>query len=256
MQTMTMGFTVQPVHDDNTLAQACMVRAMSYGHHLPSLRDSFAQPDAMDESTSCSSFVATDKASGQAIGTLRIQRGCAAQPLMLEASFELPPELAQCTRAELTRMSVLPGADPLTRLLLWKAGFYFCLANQIQCMVIGARRPALIRQYKSLGFSEITQSPVPFAHAGGLPHSVLLFDVRSAERLWFQNNHALYTFMFDTHHPDMQVMAPTWRPQAKPDRLPAISADLAALGGRPHSSDKTDAFVAVTSAPSQRVSMA
>ena len=212
MQTMTTSFTVSQVTDEASLVQACSVRAQSYGHHLPSLRESFAEHDAMDESASCTTYLATDKFSGQAVGSLRIQLGAPGRPLMLEASYELAAGTAGSTRAELTRMSVLPGADPLVRLLLWKTGFYFCLANQVQCMVIGARRPALIRQYKGLGFTELTREPVVFAHAGGLPHSVLHFDVRSAERRWYQDSHELYRFMFNTHHPDMDVMGPRWRP--------------------------------------------
>jgi hypothetical protein len=212
MTTTSMSFTVAPVGNDEQLRQACAVRAASYGHHVPALGRSFAEPDALDESGAATSFLALDKLTGRAVGTLRVQMGSAEQPLMLESSYALPGELPSQTRAELTRMSVLPKADPLIRLLLWKAGYYFCLAKQIQCMVIGARRPALIKQYKHLGFSELTEAPVPFAHTGGMPHSVLHFDVRSAERRWHHSNHALYGFMFATHHPDMDVIGPVWKP--------------------------------------------
>jgi hypothetical protein len=212
MTTTSMSFTVAPVGNDEQLRQACAVRAASYGHHVPALGRSFAEPDALDESGRATSFLALDKMTGRAVGTLRVQMGCAEHPLMLESSYTLPGDLPQQTRAELTRMSVLPKADPLIRLLLWKAGYYFCLAKQIQCMVIGARRPALIKQYKHLGFSELTEAPVPFAHTGGMPHSVLHFDVRSAERRWHHSHHALYDFMFATHHPDMDVIGPVWRP--------------------------------------------
>lgn len=241
MQTMTTGFTVFPVADDSELEEACRVRASCYGHHVPALRESFAQPDALDESDTCTSFLARDKASGQPLGTLRVQVGHADQPLTLEASYALPGALPEQTRAELTRMSVMPGANPLVRLLLWKAGFYFCLAKQIQCMVIGARRPALIRQYQSLGFTELTDVPVPFAHAGGMPHSVLYFDVRAAERHWHAQNHPLYRFMFATHHPDMDVVGSIRRRRARSE-----DQWSAATGTR---------WPEAKSAPSQRVSM-
>lgn len=240
MQTMTTSFTVRPVTSAAELDEACTVRAESYGHHVPALRSEFAEPDALDEDPACTSFIARDKASGLAVGTLRVQLGHVAQPLMLESSHALAPELAAQTRAELTRMSVLPGADALVRLVLWKAGLYFCLANQVQCMVIGARRPALIRQYQSLGFAAVSASAVPFAHAGGLPHWVLHLDVRSLERRWHAENHAMHGFMFDTHHPDLSVIGTAWRPVST-DQCPDIS------GIR---------LDAEKSAPSQRVSMA
>jgi hypothetical protein len=242
MQTMTTSFTVQPVASDEALAMACEVRALSYGHHVPDLRASFAQPDALDESGTCVTFLATEKLTGKPIGTLRIQLGHREQPLLLEASWPMPPELELTTRAELTRMSVLRRADPLVRLLLWKAGFYFCLANQTECMVIGARLPALIRQYKGLGFTDLTHSAVPFAHAGGLPHHVLHFDVRSAERRWFNNHHTLYEFMFTTHHPDLHVMGPRWRPAV----AGADQRSVAQVAGRAGTSAE----------PSQRLSIA
>jgi hypothetical protein len=212
MQTMSLSFSVSPVRSENALLQACSVRAESYGHHVPALRNAYAEPDPLDEGGACTSYIATDKASGQPVGTLRVQVGAPGLPLTLEGSYSLPATIAATTRAELTRMSVSPGADPLVRLVLWKTGYYFCLANQVQYMVIGARRPALIRQYRSLGFEQITDAPVPFTHAGGFMHSVLQFDVRSAERRWFETHHPLYEFMVDTHHPDMSVFGTAWRP--------------------------------------------
>ena len=215
METMTLSFGVRPIASDGALADACTVRAQCYGHHVPALKDAYSEPDPLDESGTCISFLAIDKIAGVPLGTLRIQLSTLGSPLMLESSYRVPAWMEVRTRAELTRMSVMPGADPLVRLMLWKAGYYYCLANQIQCMVIGARRPALIRQYQGLGFSLLTESPVPFAHAGGMPHSVLWFDVRAAERHWHETSHPLYHFMFTTHHPDMDLFGARWRPDVQ-----------------------------------------
>lgn len=212
METMTLSFGVRPIASDRALAAACAVRAHCYGHHVPALRDAYSEPDLLDESGTCTNFLAFDKTSGDPVGTVRIQLNTFGVPLLLESSFEMPEWMQPRTRAELTRLSVLPGADPLVRLMLWKAGLYYCLANQIQCMVIGARRSALIRQYQGLGFEELTSAPVPFAHAAGLPHSVLWLDVFAVERRWHQTNHPLYRFMFRTHHPDLDLFGQRWRP--------------------------------------------
>jgi hypothetical protein len=74
-------------------------------------------------------------------------------------------------------------------------------------MVIGARSDALVRIYRRLGFVELTApgAPVPLAHAGGLPHHVLAFDVVAAERTWLAAGHGLYGFMIETFHRELQL---------------------------------------------------
>lgn len=43
------------------------------------------------------------------------------------------------------------------------------------------------------------------AHAGGLPHHILAFDVTSAERVWHGISHPLYEWMVRTYHPTINV---------------------------------------------------
>jgi hypothetical protein len=89
-----------------------------------------------------------------------------------------------------------------------KAAYLHCLAHQVRWMVIGARSEALVRQYRRLGFSDLNEgAEVPLAHAGGLPHRVLAFDVVSAERNWFAGAHPFYQFMVGCYHPDIQLFA-------------------------------------------------
>jgi hypothetical protein len=78
---------------------------------------------------------------------------------------------------------------------------------QVQKMVIGARSSALIRGYRSIGFECLTATsgPVELAHAGGLPHHILAFDVTSAERVWYGISHPLYEWMVRTFHPSINV---------------------------------------------------
>ena len=220
METMTLGFQIRPVSSDVALDEACVVRSESYGHHLPEMKRAYAEPDELDQDGSATTFLALDKASGAPIGSVRVQLSTLGSTLLLERSWQAPDWLRTLPRAELTRMSVVSGADPLVRLLLWKAGLFYCIANQMHCMVIGARKPALIRQYGALGFEALTQEPVPFAHAGNLPHHVLWFNVATLERRWHESNHRLYQFMFGTHHPDLDLFGPRWKLS---DRPPAPS---------------------------------
>ena len=214
----TLGFTLRLATSTADLQEACAVRAQAYGHHLPELGSRLAEPDALDHAEGTAVFLCRDKASGCGIGTLRIQSS-AFGPLLLERSLDLPATLAAMPRAEITRLAVLPGADPLAKLCLMKASYLYCLASQQRWMVIGARNEALIRNYRRLGFRDVLapEDRVPLAHAGGLPHRILAFDVSAADRTWQETRHPLYAFMVETFHDDIQLFQP-----GRDERLPSV----------------------------------
>ncbi|MFT3859394.1 MAG: hypothetical protein QM742_18450 [Aquabacterium sp.] len=58
-------------------------------------------------------------------------------------------------RAEVTRLSVRAGADPLVKLALMKAVYLHCMAAGVRWLVIGARSEALARGYRHLGFDAL-----------------------------------------------------------------------------------------------------
>lgn len=201
-----LGFSLFPVARRQELLEACAVRAQAYGHHLPELGAALAEPDEIDLHPATTVFLCRDKASGAAVGTMRIQTSIHG-PLVLERSVALPARLAASCRAEVTRLAVRVGADPLVKLCLMKASWLFCLAQRVRTMVIGARKDALIRNYRRLGFVDVFADEAlrPLAHTGGLLHRILCFDVAGAERAWALQNHPLYVFMVHTRHADLQV---------------------------------------------------
>lgn len=203
-----LSFSIRLARSGSDLADACAVRAQAYGHHVPAMQQQLAAPDELDLQRGTAVVLCRDKATQRAIGTARIQRS-GAGPLQLERSVALPDWLADHPKAELTRLAVMPGADALTRLMLMKAGYLYCLASQIRWMVIGARSDALIRIYRGLGFRDVLapDERVPLAHAGGMPHRILAFDVTAAERTWLATGHGLYPFMIETFHPELQLFA-------------------------------------------------
>jgi hypothetical protein len=208
MSMAELSFTIRVAREGQALREACAVRAQAYGHHVPALAQALAEPDAVDTDPGTVVLVCRDKASGNVIGTARIQRNHP-RPLAIEASVELPAPLATQTRAEITRLAIRPGADPLVRPMLVKACWLYAVAAQIRWLVIGARSAALIRIYRGLGFTDLLGDgqQVALAHAGGLPHSVLCFDVVAAERQWHATQHGLYGLMMNTWHPDLQLLA-------------------------------------------------
>jgi len=160
---------------------------------------------------------------------MRIQSNSSG-PLLMEGSLDLPPWLSSATRAEITRLAVRVGADPLTRLSLWKASYQFCMASQLQWMVVGARNEALIRNYRRLGFVDVfgPDEVMPLAHTGGLPHRILALDNNSLQRRWCEMRHPLCQFFFETLHADLE--ASTVPPQSilsgdtlEGRRLPALA---------------------------------
>jgi hypothetical protein len=214
MTTSTLGFTVRPVENGVDLRRVCEVRAEGYGRHMPGWRQSLFEPDALDRDPSTLVLLCEDKRTGQAIGTSRVQTSRQGA-LLIEGSMPLPPNLLRMGRAEITRLSTIAGADPLVKIALCKAAFLYCLATQSRYMVIGARNEALVRQYRRVGFTDLDPSGemVPLAHAGGIPHRVLVMDTCTAPREWQARQMGLYDFFFETFHPDIELVERSRVPQ-------------------------------------------
>jgi hypothetical protein len=172
-------------------------------------------PEPLDTSHGVIVLLCREKISGRAIGSARVQANSYG-PLLIERSVSIPQEIAEDNRAEITRLSVVPGGDPQVKLALFKAIYLCCLAMQVRWMIVGARSDALRNQYQRLGFIPLAPGDensqmVPLVHTGSLPHYVLRFDVMSAERYWHEQHNSLYRFMFRTLHPDLHLL-PNWSP--------------------------------------------
>lgn len=206
MSVCTLGFTLGRAASREDLLAACAVRADSYGRHLPELRQRLVEPDALDLADGTAVFLCRDKATGAAIGTMRIQTSYFGA-LRMEDNLALPDWLAVEPRAEITRLAVRVGADPLTKLCLMKASYLYCMSMRANWMVIGARNEALIRNYRRLGFRDVLApgEQVPLAHTGGLLHRIMAFDVAAAKAAWSEARHPLYGFMIDTQHTDLHI---------------------------------------------------
>ena len=167
MFTQSLLFEVRVARTRHEIEAACHVRAQAYGHHVPGLHSTLLEPDLLDVDEHTIVVLCVDKASGRPIGTARFQTN-AGGPLLIEHSVEIPVHMQSDTRAEVTRLSAVAGADPLVKLSLMKASYLFCMATQIRWMVIGARNEALVRQYRRLGFKDVFEDSrtVPSASCG------------------------------------------------------------------------------------------
>ena len=222
MQSAPLSFTVSRVRSHADLRRACAVRAEAYGRKDPGSVERLARPDAIDEHPRTTSYLCTDKASGRPIGTMRVQTATEANPsLEIEKAAELVA-LQGSARSEFSRLSAVPHADPLVCLALWKVGYLHCLSQGIRWIIMGARKPGLLRAYASLGAREVAP-PVALPYAGHHVHRVLGLDLLAAEADWPQRQHPLLAFMVDTLHPDLPASLQT--AQAHALRSPAPLAE-------------------------------
>lgn len=205
----SLSFTLRAAETHDDLSRACAVRAEAYGRKMPALRETMAMPDAVDASPWTTVFLCEDKATKQPIGSMRIQvcaRG--AGEVELEKYVQLPERIRATSRAEITRLAAVAGADPFVRLAMWKAGYLYCVDRQIRWLVMGVRKPSLIRAYERMGARDVFDDGhgVQLAYAGDLPHRVFALDVADCERYWHVHEHPLLRFMTGTFHRDIDVI--------------------------------------------------
>ena len=217
MPSESLSFTLRPVDTYNDLLRACQARAEAYGHKVPDYRESMLVPDAVDLSPWTMVFICEDKATGQAVGSMRIQtttRG--SNQLEIEKYVTPPPQFLDFGRAEISRLSAIPGADPFVRLAMWKAGYLYCKATQVGCLMVGVRKPSLIRAYEQMGFKDIYEDhhQVQLRYAGNLPYRIMACDIVAAERMWYDDAHPMLSFMARTIHADIAIVPTSVHRQA------------------------------------------
>ena len=225
MTTESLSFSLRPVANCEDLLRACKVRAQAYGHKDPAYLRSMLHPDAIDASPSTTVFICEDKVTGQAVGTMRIQTTTRGQEqLEIEKYVVAPPEMELHGRGEITRLASPVGADPFVRLALWKAGYLFCMASQVRWLMMGVRKPSLLRAYEKMGAIDIydDRRAIPLAYAGNLPHRILALDIGACDQRWRQENHPLLHFMVGTVHPDISVLPSVNRYASKQVRLQVV----------------------------------
>ena len=212
MISASLSFTLRPVASHDDLLRACSVRAEAYGRKNPAYRELMAVPDAVDASPWTAVFLCEDKASGQAVGTMRVQSTTLGNTqLEIEKFVSPPPKIASQGRAEITRLAAVVGADPLVRVAMWKASYQYCMAIGAKWLLMGVRKPSLLRAYELMGARDIFEDcrAVPLGHAGNMPHRVLGLDIGACEENWKVINHPLHDFMFRTTHHDIVFMQPS-----------------------------------------------
>lgn len=199
-----MPFTIRVANDERMLLKAVGIRQSAYGRHVPELASKLTVPELADHDAGVIVLLAESKLDGSALGTMRIQIN-RYRPLSVEQSINLPDWLLGHSLSEATRLGVSGGRiGSMVKMMLFKSFFEYCLAQNVDWMVIAGRSP-LDRQYEALLFQDVypNQGFIPMQHAGNLPHRVMALRVASVEKQWKEVAHPLYSFFFETYHPDV-----------------------------------------------------
>ena len=201
-----LPFIIRVVRTEDHLKKAVEVRSTTYGRHHPEVAEKLSAPEQEDRSPFSLILLAESKIDGAALGTLRIELNTKNR---LPVEGLLPPnsECSNKTIAYVTRLGVQARADAsLTKLSLFKALHRYCLACQIDWIVVTAR-PPLDRQYRTLGFLSVYDEDilVPIPWSANIPMKVMSLETISCERVWRKRQHPLYEFMFKEYCPDIQI---------------------------------------------------
>jgi hypothetical protein len=218
-----MPFTIRIASSERDLHKAVHVRRSAYGRHLPEFAEKMTV-DACDRAPGTAILLAESKLDGAPLGTMRIQTNEFA-PLGVQQSVQLPDWLGTGRLAEATRLGVAGGsAGRVVKMMLFKSLFLYCEQNQIDWMVITARSP-LDREYEAMLFEDVfgDKQFMPMSHVGGLPHRVLAGEVGVARQRWEEAGHPLFPFVFQTHHPDIDLRAADLSFEREPVRCPEAS---------------------------------
>ena len=201
-----LPFVIRRAVSEEDLLKAVDIRYSAYDRHVPEFAASLRVPESDDYDDGALVLLAEAKLDGSPVGTMRIQTN-SHSPLRLEESVTLPSWLEGTSQAEATRLGVDQSAiGRLVRIALYKTYYFYCIEAGIDWMVITARKP-LDRLYESLMFQDVVPGGtlVPMHHVGNIPHRVMAFSVQDAFANWAAVKHPLFTFVFQTTHPDIHL---------------------------------------------------
>lgn len=202
----SLPFSIRCVRSEADLLKAVAIRRSAYGRHVPELAARFTTPEPSDLDGSSRVLVALTKIEGLPLGSMRFRTN-QHRKLDLEQSVTLPESLSDRVLTEATRLAVSQAAvGRVVKAMLLKAMFLQCEASGIECIVAAARKP-MDRFYEWLHFQDVFPGGdyIPMAHAGMIPHKVMVCDVAATKRRWIETDHPWYSLFFETHHPDIDL---------------------------------------------------
>ena len=205
MTVERLPFTVRVVRSKTALSKAVAIRQAAYARHVPAFAEKLKTPEPNDYDQGSMILLAESKLDGSPVGTIRVQAN-RYRSLAIEQSAELPAQMQGRSMVEATRLAIAEGrVGRVTKVVLIKALYLYCLEANIDWVIAGAR-PPLDKQYDAFLMDDLYQGRlIPLRHAGDIPHRILALDVPGAKARWTQAGHPLLDFMCNTSHPDIDL---------------------------------------------------
>ena len=148
-------FTVRVVRSDDALRKAVAIRQAAYARHLPTFAATLGAPEPNDRDEDSLVLLAESRLDGSPVGAMRIQTN-SFRDLPIAHSVKLPTWLLREKAWPRRHGSALRQAAPAasSRGVLCKAFYLYCLAENIEWMVVAAR-PPLDRPYEAALFQDV-----------------------------------------------------------------------------------------------------
>lgn len=229
LRSVELPFTVRLVRTEQHLSKAVQVRAQAFLKHAPRFGAQLVAPEPADRSPGNVVLLAESKSTGAPEGSVRLETNFNVRT-EFERIIALPEFLSGKTLAQASRLGVRPGSGgPLVKIALIKAAYRYCLATQVDYVLVAARTP-VDRDFLALGFKEVFSEPtlLKFPGQGDKFLRLFAFDVVAGERRWRRIKHPLYKFMVEEYHPDIEIFSSVRGMWSKPRNRTARSSSRGA----------------------------
>jgi len=218
---LRLPFTIAPVSTREQLRDVLALRHAAYGRHgyTALLKQSLLEPDDADLCGASTTFVAVSKATGQLLGTLRVQSSLDAPVHWPEGTPDDPCREGAYTYIDRFAAAAGDGEAELTASALIKAAYLWSLARD-SYFATALARPALARMYRRLGGmttrGDGRKVEMPDYHRQ--PYLLLGTPLHEVRGRLQAENPAYSAAFFDKVHPDIAVnaMSIPWRTVVRP----------------------------------------
>jgi len=233
IKSLSLPFTIRIARTEDQLLKAVNVRVQTYERHHPSLASILKQPELDDKTSNSLVLLAQSKQDDAALGTLRIETNLTSK-IRVEELLRESSRFSRKTIAFVTRLGVRQSSNSqLVKISLFKALHRYCLARQIEWIVVTAK-PPMDRQYLKLGFEDVYEATklLPIPWSDNIETRLLCLNVVQAESQWRAANHPLYEFMIQEYCPDIRIFDSVAGIWGQPRTDSAQDLQLSSIFGR------------------------
>jgi len=196
---------VRLASSERDLLDVVSLRSQTYSRHNAPAARLVRSPEDQDLRGDGVILVARSKLDGTAVGSVRVQTRVR-RPLMVEGAMQLPDEVLAGEPIELMRGSITNGAaGRMVSATFAKATFLLCHQFSFSHVIVTCREPVDL-MYRAYHFDELLEGAlIDLPYSPGARHKVLCLPMDKALDRWRVYNPALFDFMMNVEHPDIQV---------------------------------------------------